>query len=209
MATDHWLGYDDAKPNQRVAHPFPTNAVAGQPFDWKFNGTDWELAPVEVVWHLGGQFLLDPNEVNTIGVIGPYDDTNSQDVGDVGQAGFGWAAGGIVYPWDMRMTAARIDYRENNNDAQAFGFIIGHFENIPDSTARRDSTLILDEVGDNGGVGPRAHPNTAPQSTGVMTFDHFIPAGEIITYGVAAPTAVTTNRYVQVSAGYLKFERMS
>lgn len=159
---------------------------------------------------LGSQFLLDPSEINGVGVTGIHDPTHTQDLGNVGTTTVAWSFGGITRPWDLKLVEARIWYRINNTAAQAFGFFIGHAQKIENSTASLPFTYLLDEVGDNGGAGPRDPNNTRPYETGVISFANptVIPAGECVTWGVAAPTADVTNRYVQISTGYLLFERV-
>ena len=38
----------------------------------------------DIIFPLSGQWLLDPNEMNGWGVLGPYDNSNTQDLGNVG-----------------------------------------------------------------------------------------------------------------------------
>lgn len=166
------------------------------------------------VFQVSGQWLMDPNEVNTWGLTGVYDPTNTQDVGNVGLTSVAWAHGGLMFPYDVRLVRFKAVHRINNVDSEAFGWVLLHAEHIEDSTAARVATYLLDEVGDNGGVGPRDYANTRPQiidetasTTGPLS-DEVIPAGRTISLGIASPTAIATNRYVQVLSGFLEIARV-
>ena len=199
-----------------LGHVLPKPAAGRYLLDIDSGGNaSWSPYVERFTFSLGGQYLLDPNEVNTIGIVGPYDQTNSQDVGDatgansVADAGFVYTVGGVEFPFAVKILDAKFNYRINNGAARAFGFLIGSCEFIEDSTARRPSVLHLDEVADNAGVGPRDPANTRPFTTGKLSINSaVIPEGDIITWGVSAPTADATNRYVQVSSGYLYLERI-
>jgi len=166
-------------------------------------------APIEKdIFHLGGQFLLDPNERNTFGILGVIDPTNTQDVGNSSATTIAYTAGGISYPWDTKLTRFRAWYRVNNVDSEAFGFFIAHTQKVENSTANQPFTALLDEVADNGGVGPREPTNTRMYLVDIPLTGATIPAHETITFGVDSPTAIATNRYVQIADGYLLFERV-
>jgi len=156
---------------------------------------------------LGGQFLLDPNEYNGWGILGPYDNTNSQDLGNVGAVP-NRLAGGLVYPFDVKVKRLYAWHYNNNADAQAWGWKLLRQVKTPNSNTV-SSVNIMAEVADNGGVGPRDYGNTRNQITDIdLSASATVPAGEIIVLGVEAPTAVTTNRYVRVMSGYLELERV-
>ena len=160
----------------------------------------------DLVFPMHGQYLLDPNEINTWGLVGPYDRLNTQDAGNVGAASFSWAAGGLMFPFPVRVAKMRLAWRKNNVAAHAFGFVLASFTPTA-SSASTTVDYILDEVGDNGGVGPR-EPTSTTRQLSEWTFDHVVPADDVITFGVAAPTAAETNYYMQISAGYLLLERV-
>ena len=164
-----------------------------------------DVAPI--LFHLGGQLLLDPNEFNGWGVLGPFDNTNSQDLGNVG-AGVSRVAGGVVYPFDVRLTRFYAWHYNSNGSAQAWGWRIARqVKNAGSNTV--SSLNMLNEVGDNGGVGPRDYGNNQNQLTDIASFTNdVVPAGETVVLGVEAPTAVTTNYYSRVLSGYLQFERV-
>lgn len=164
-----------------------------------------------IIEKIGGQLLFDPNEINGWGVVGPIDDTNAQDLGDVGAANLSRLAGGISYPFDVRIERFYAWHQNNNADAQAWGWVLAKQEKQSNSnTVATD--YVLDEVADNAGVGPRDYSSTVTQLTDIdlsSATNNVIPAGEVLTLGAAAPTAVTTNRYVRVMSGYLHFTRVS
>lgn len=172
-----------------------------------------------LVFPLGGDFLLDPNEVNGWGVIGPYDQRNSQDLGDVTALNAGTLSsnniGGIVFPFDVKLTEVRIIHDNSNAAALAWGWVILTSTFTFDSNTEA-TTVHWNEVA--GGTGPRDYGDNVKQQTLVTEAANdsgaavlpgtTIPAGTMITLAVAAPTAVGTNYYVRINAGYLKFDRV-
>lgn len=159
---------------------------------------------------LSGQWLLDPNEINGWGVTGPYDPTNSQDLGNVGAANLAWTAGGVMFPFDVNLLRFRCIHRNNNAENQAWGWVLAHIAKVVGGTNAGATSYILDEVADNGGVGPRDYLATSQQLTDIdltaLPNTASVPAGNLINVAVASPTAVATNRYVQVLGGYLSWE---
>ena len=165
--------------------------------------------PAYDIIDLGSQFLLDPGERNGPGFLGIYDPTHTQDLGNTGATTVAWTMGGIYRPWDMRLWVVDIWYRINSVNAEAFGFFVGHSQKVENSTAAQPITMLLDEVDDNGGLGPRDPANNLPYHTGQLVINSgVIPAGQMVTWGVEAPTADPTNRYVQIFGGHLIFERI-
>ena len=165
----------------------------------------------ETIWvPLSGQWLLDPNEANGWGVVGPYDPTNTQELGNVGATSWSWVMGGFTWPFDVKLTRFKCFCRENNNAVQAWGWTIAYGQQVDNSTASIPITRLLDEVGDNGGAGPRDFGNTRPHLVDVSTFANggLLPAGNTLTVAVESPTADGTNRYIQVSSGFLLFEKV-
>lgn len=160
----------------------------------------------EFVFAMSGQYLFDPNERNTWGALGPYDLSNTQDIGNSGAATFIHTVGGLMFPHDMRVKEMRLRWRVSNANSEPFGYLLAHVTPINDSTATLTPTFVLDEVGDNGGVGPR-DPTSTRWFLNEWTFDHVMPAGDLLTFGVESPTAIATNYYAQISAGYILLER--
>jgi len=160
-----------------------------------------------IIFPLGGQFMLDPNEFNGWGVIGPYDNSNNQDLGNVGVANPSRIAGGVVYPFDVQLKRFYAWHQNNNAAAQAWGWRIGRQQKT-DAANTVTWNSILDEVGDNGGTGPRDYLNTTTQLTDLdLSASAIIPAGETIVMGVESPTAVATNYWVRIMSGYFEFQR--
>jgi len=162
--------------------------------------------PTEFVFPIGGQWLLDPNELNGWGVLGPYDNVNSQDLGNADDLTPARVAGGVQFPWDVRLKRFRADHYNSNAAAQAWGWAIFHMEKTS-GTNVVSSEFILDEVVDNNGVGPRDYSNTTNQLTDITFDDVVVPAGNLVNLSVRSPTAVGTNYYVRILSGYLLFER--
>lgn len=163
----------------------------------------------EFVFPLGGQYLLDPNEFNGWGVVGPYDDNNSQDLGNVGVANPNRQAGGLTFPFRVRLKHFFAWHNNNNGAAEAWGWRI-HVQRKDNGTNNRTAIdNILDEVGSNGGVGPRDYSNNRNQLTDIdLSGSTIVEAGDVIILGVESPTAVGTNYYVRLMAGYFLFERI-
>ena len=160
---------------------------------------------------LGNRFLLDPNEINSIGLLGPYDNTHSQDAGNVGTATLARTTGGFEYPFDVKLTRFRMWHSNSNDNAEAWGWVIAKVQKVDDSFTALATTYILDEVAVNGGVGPRDYGDNQTILTDIEipdTPDAVIPAGTMITMGVSAPTANGTNYYVNCHGGYFFFERL-
>ena len=158
---------------------------------------------------LAGQWLLDPNEVNGWGVVGPYDNTNTQDLGNVGATTWSSNAGGIMFPFPVKITRFKAVHQNNATAAQAWGWVLGRTTPVDDANAVQPVTFLLDEVAANEGNGPRDYSNTRWHITDVDSFDStVIPEGDILTLAVSAPTADGTNRYVRVQSGFLLFERV-
>ncbi len=152
----------------------------------------------------GGQFLLDPNEVCGWSVRGINDDSHTVDLGDVG-SNLSRLLGGIHFVQDMELHRFSAWHRNSNAGAQAWGWKLTAQEKV-DGANTRTNTNVLDEVADNGGAGPRNYGNTNTQRTDITLATPFLlPAGHVLGVAVAAPTAQTTNRYVQVMSGLMEF----
>lgn len=162
---------------------------------------------VPIVWPLGGEILLDPNEHCGWGPRGPFDDRQTQDLGNVG-ANLNRNAGGLSFPFDVQLSRFRAWHRNSNADAQAWGWRIAVQQKTAASNAVTSSD-ILNQVSDNGGAGPNDYGNNQNQLTDVtFATPTTITAGDVLVLGVEAPTANTTNRYVQIQSGYLLLERV-
>lgn len=169
---------------------------------------------VPIIIPISGQFLLDPNEINGWGAIGIFDNTNTQDLGNVGANALNRNAGGICFPFDVRIKRLAGWHRNNNAAAQAWGWVLARQSKTPSSNAT-SNIFMLDESVDRGAgfegqFNLRDYGNNQNQFTDLTNFNNdVIPAFEVIVLGVGAPTAVTTNRYVQVQSMFLEFERLT
>lgn len=159
----------------------------------------------------GGQFLADPNEVNGWGSVGVIDDTNSQDLGNADATALAWTAGGLVYPYDVELLRFFTWHRDNNAALEPWGWVISRLTKT-DGTTAQTTDFIVHETQENGNVGPRDYPSTAPQKTVIdlSTLPNRFITGDdqMVNIAVAAPTADPTNRYVQVMGGYILYRRI-
>lgn len=160
-----------------------------------------------IVIPLGGQFLLDPNEYNGWGILGPYDNSNTQDLGNVGAVP-NRVAGGFCFPYDVKLVRFYAWHYNSSSAAEAWGWRILRQEKN-DASNVVSFVNLLDEIGDNGGIGPRDYGNTTNQLTDVdLSANGAIPAGEVVVLGTEAPTAVGTNYYSRILSGYFEFHRV-
>lgn len=162
-----------------------------------------------IVYQFSSQFLLDPGEYNSWGLQGVSDNINSQDLGNVGTANLNRNAGGLSFPFDVRLKRFTAHHRVSNGLAEPWGWFIARVLKTPPGNGI-STTWMLDESFDRGpGTNLRDYGNNQNQYSDLTTFDNdVIPAGEILVVGVGAPTAIGTDYYVQVSSGYLEFERV-
>lgn len=168
------------------------------------------LNPQTIIQQIGGQYLLDPNEYNGWGITGFTDDTNNQDLGNVGSNNLNRVSGGLTYPFDVRIKSFKAYHYNSNVAALPWGWFLARIARNANSNTVT-TTWMLDEAFDrgNGQFNLRNYLNNRNQTTELSNFENnIVPAGEIIILGVGAPTAVTTNYYVRVSSGYLEIERV-
>jgi len=168
------------------------------------------IKKIPIIHQVGGQFLLDPNEINGWGVLGWIDNSNTQDLGNVGAANLTRIIGGLVFPFDVRIKRFFAKHYNSNGGALPWGWVVGRQrKNTPGNTTT--TTFMLDESFDRGAgqFGLRDYGNNQNQESDITSFvDDIIPSGEVIFLGVGAPTANTTNQFVRILAGYLEFERV-
>jgi len=149
---------------------------------------------------IGGQYLLDPNEINGWGRIGVFDNTNSEDLGNVGNP-TQRRAGGLTYPFPVRLKRFVAWHDNSNAAAQAWRWTIIKQTKTGGSNVV-NTTIVYDEPT------LRDYTNNTNQSTDIQDINVDFAAGEIIVLGVSAPTAATTNYYVRVQSGYFLFEKI-
>lgn len=165
-----------------------------------------------LVMPFGGQFLLEPNEINGWGSIGAGDDTNTQDLNDVG-ATLSRFAGGFIFPFDVKLKSFQAWHRNSNATALPWGWVISKQLKVNNSTGVT-TEFILDEstirASVLNGLGLRNYLNTNSQYSEFDFNDDniIIEKGQVVNLGVGAPTAITTNYYVQVMAGAFTFEKI-
>ena len=165
-----------------------------------------------IIFPLGGQFLLDPNEFNGWGTVGLYDTSNTQDLGNVGDTTAIRLASGISFPFDTRLVKFYASHYNSNAGALPWGWRIARQfkEATPtNGTSDRQDFDVISEVALNGGVGPRDYGNTITQRTEMDFANEIVPANHTIILGVEAPTALTAQNYVRILSGFFEFERIS
>ena len=123
-------------------------------------------ASTSFLWPLGGQFLLDPNEINGWGIQGPIDHSNTQDLGNVGAANLSRLSGGLCFPFAVRIEHFFAWHSNSAANAQAWGWVLAKQQKTAGSNTVT-TTYILDEVADNGGTGPRNYGNNQNQQTDI------------------------------------------
>lgn len=160
-----------------------------------------------IVYHLGGQWLLDPNEVNGWGILGVIDNVNSQDLGNVGATNYTRLAGGLTWPFPVRLKSFHAQHYVTNDNAHAWGWTFFK-QKKQDGSNTVTTTPLFDEIANNGGTPPNDYGDTITRIKD-LTFVNspVIQPGEMFGMGVASPTANTTNYYVRILAGHLEFER--
>jgi len=164
-------------------------------------------APQTETVPIGGQFLFDPGEFNGWGIIGPVDNTNNQKLANVGNANISRTAGGLCFSFDVRLKRFFAWHYNSNPSVHAWGWRIDRQTKTAGSNSV-SGEILFSQVTENGGTGPNDYGNTVPQKTDVsFTSQPVIPAGDVTVLGVEAPTAVGTNYYARVMAGYLEFDR--
>lgn len=167
--------------------------------------------PVKIQeFHFSGQFLCDPNEINAWGVTGFVDTTNSQDVANSQATQRLWTAGGPKWPYPIQLLEFHAVFRENNAGVEAWGWALAKKPFLENSTAAAGATII-NEVIDNGGVGPRDYGNTRPHSDTLdlsQLPESILLPNEMLNVGVDTPTAETNNRYIQTYSAYIRYHRV-
>ena len=160
---------------------------------------------------LHGQYLLDPNEFNGWGDIGWGDNVNSQKLSNVGATKLSYVTGGVIYPYDVRITRFVAWHRNTNAAALPWGFRIGYVTKVDNSSSSLPATDIYREcLGvDELASAPRNYLNTRVHKTDIdLSNSPIIPAGSTIYFGVESPTAIGTNYYVRIHSGFLEVEKI-
>ncbi len=158
-----------------------------------------------IIEHFGSRYLFDPNEVNGWTNRGIADDSNNTRVKTLTGAAT-YESGGYMYPFDVRVEALRIDYLLSNNQDYPHGFFLQHQEKTDDSAAITNFE-ILDQVADNGGVGPYnpRNPNVHKVNLDLSAVaNNVVPAGNVITFGVACSGTRTQDAYLEVMSGHIE-----
>lgn len=161
-----------------------------------------------ITQQFSGRFLLDPNEVNGFGQGGFTDETLSRDLGNADAASLSRLGGGFMFPHDVNLKSFKAWHRNSNNAAQAWGWVIAVLSKT-DASNTQVTTYVVHETQENSNVGTRDYLNTQTQLTelDLSTLpNNAVSAGDVICIGVAAPTANTTNYYVEVMSGYVEVE---
>lgn len=165
-----------------------------------------------IIEQLSGEFLLDPNEINSGTTQGAREERFTGDLGNVGATNLSRLTAGLVYPFDVKLVGFTAHHANSSSGNNAWGFVF-YAISRNDNSSIVSTTFLRDESFDRGEghFGLRDYASTVNQSTflGASDFvDVVIPAGDIVFVGVGAPTADTTNNYVRVNAGCFVFERV-
>lgn len=157
---------------------------------------------------IAGQWAAQNNEVNGWGIIGIYNNTNSQDYGDysAGTAGINNAQiGGISFDFPVRFRKFNAIHRNNSALTNPWGWEIYSQEKTPASLTRV-TTPLYDER-----ASLRDYGNNQYQETtilGSQLTSNVLAAGHILTLAVATPSQ-TASRNIQLYTGYMLFERLA
>lgn len=207
--SEFYLYYEDVQDeqgNSAGANAIEVSAYLNQEFN------KGSVSEQLIVMPFGGQFLLDPNEYNGWGSIGAGDDTNTQDLGDVG-ANLSRYAGGFVFPFDVELVSFQAWHRNSNAAALPWGWVISKQLKVDNSNSVT-TEFILDEstvrASVLNGLGLRNYLSNSNQYT---EFDFsndsiVIEKGQVLNLSIGAPTAITTNYYVQVMGGSFTFKKI-
>lgn len=165
----------------------------------------------QIVEQINGEWLLDPNEINSGTTQGTYDNRLQGDLGNVGAANLVRTTAGYVYPFDVKLTGFIAHHNNSAGGNDPWGFVFYAIERN-DNSNTVTTTFLRDESFDRGEghFGLRDYANNTNQTTILNATDFVdvvIPAGQIIFLGVGAPTADTTNNYVRISGGCFIFEK--
>jgi hypothetical protein len=161
----------------------------------------------QITFPIGGQYLLSANDYNGWSDLGPYEGGLSQPLGTVGGA-VDRIAGGVAFPFDVRLVRFFAWHYNSDAGALPWGWRVVRQAKVAGSNAVTFENM-LDEVGNNAGVGPRDYGDSQNQLIDIAAFaNDVVPAGEVVVLGVEAPTALSASNYVQIMSGYLQFERI-
>jgi len=178
--------------------------------------TDIQESGVSSTWHppimLGGEFLIDPGEINGWGVRGRLDDRHTNDLGNAGATNLATSTGGVVLPYDVRVKRLLVHHTNSNaNAAISWAWVLAK-QTWSGGSATRTTTYVLDQVTATGAAGYNNYATTIRQLTDIDlsgNAENVVPAGDMLTLGVAgASTTPSTNYYVRCHAGFIELERI-
>jgi len=165
-----------------------------------------------IIEQVSGEFLLDPNEINSGTIQGTNDERLNGDLGNVGATNLTRTTAGYVFPFAVKLVGFTAHHTNSAVGNNSWGWVFYSLSRT--AGANTVSTTFLRDESFNRGdgfFGLRDYANNINQSTflGEADFvDTVIPAGDIVFVGVGAPTADTTNNYVRVNSGCMVFERV-
>lgn len=159
-----------------------------------------------MIIQLGSRYLLDPNEYAGWQADGTVDQTMTSDLGNVG-GNITRTAGGVCYPFDIKVKRLFAHHYNSNAAVLPWGFRIAALQKNEGSNTVTHTDILRQCEGTGAtAIAPNDYGNTTNQITDILIDEPVIPAGEIINFGVEAPTAVTTNYYVQMMSGFIEIE---
>ena len=162
-------------------------------------------------FQFGGQFLFDPDETNGWSQLGAIDNTNSARLANATSEVWSYLAGGPDYDYDVEILRLAVKGRENNAGILPWGWCLAHQKKNPGTNTVDSTNMVLHEVNENGGVGPRDYPTTFINEDVIELANRpnaIVPAGNNICLAVSSPTADPTNRYMQLASGRIVMRRL-
>jgi len=170
-----------------------------------------------------GRFLLDPNEINGFGSRGPNKDVQNNrwsspgflaSLPTVSQTTGTNDIGGYTFPFPVKLAEIYAVHKNSAPTARPWGWCAISQE-ITANSNTETTTVLLREF--TGSAAERDYGNNIKQITHITLTsndnggdpleDVVIPAGAVIGIAVGSPTALGNNNYVDVQAGFLKFDR--
>ena len=165
------------------------------------------IAKTEII-QLWGKFLLDPNEINWFTEKWIYSEIYNRNYWTSQSTTINRKAWWVSFPYDVKLNKFHAWHMNSNWAAKAWWWVIWYQTKTAGSNSVT-STIIKNEVTDNWWVWPRNYLNVRNQLTSInLSWWAIIPAWSVIFLWVDAPTALTTNYYVQIESWYFEFERV-
>lgn len=157
---------------------------------------------------LGSRYLLAANRFSGWAADGIIDQTMTVNLGSVGGT-IPRAAGGLTYPFDVQIKRLFAWHYNSNGAALPWGWRIARQVKNVNSYAVSHTDILRQCVGTGASaVAPNDYGNNRQQQTDIdLSGTDPVPSGEVIVFGVEAPTATGTYN-VLVMSGFIEMERV-